>query len=406
MQSYTWLHPLQPILPRRLHPSRSTCNALDYRQLGNSDLHVSSLCFGTMLFGESTDRQTAYHLLNTATEAGINFFDSAEMYPVPQSPNTHGRSEVILGNWFKQLKQQESRKSRSDFVIATKISGPGSMDWIRSGPSCVDAKNISEAIDGSLKRLQTDYIDLIQIHWPDRYVPMFGSIEYDPLLAYSSIPIEEQLEALHKAVHSGKVRYIGLSNETPWGLMKFCTATSTPSTSNDNPNPIPCIPPPPPRPISLQNAYNLTCRTFDSSGLAECCLQENVSLLAYSPLAMGLLTGKYIDMKNSPPEARLNKYKGRYAEAESRYGPKVNVHVAIAEYAAVAKRYGMSLTELALRFVLEHPLVASAVIGATGVEQLGESVEIAERVKMQGKLEDNIRAAVDAIHARYPNPTP
>jgi aryl-alcohol dehydrogenase-like predicted oxidoreductase len=218
---------------------------------------------------------------------------------------------------------------------------------------------------------------------------MFGDIEYDPLMSYPSVPIEEQLEALHQAVHTGKVRYIGLSNETPWGLMKFCTTATNTS-----------------KPISLQNAYSLTCRTFDSGGLAECCLQENVSLLAYSPLAMGLLTGKYIDMKNSPPEARLNKYKGRYAEAESRYGPKVNVHVAIAAYADVAKRYRMSLTELALRVVLEHPLLASAVIGATGVGQLKEMVSVAEKQKIEGKLEEEIKAAVDAIHARYPNPTP
>jgi aryl-alcohol dehydrogenase-like predicted oxidoreductase len=163
------LHPLQPILPRRLRQSRVTCNALDYRQIGASDLHVSSLCFGTMLFGESTDEQTAYTLLNTATEAGINFFDSAEMYPVPQSANTHGRSEIILGNWLRQVEKQPGQKRhRSDFILATKISGPGSMEWIRGGPSCVDAKNITEAIDGSLKRLQTDYIDLIQLHWPDR----------------------------------------------------------------------------------------------------------------------------------------------------------------------------------------------------------------------------------------------
>jgi N-acetyltransferase 10 len=233
---------------------------------------------------------------------------------------------------------------------------------------------------------------------------MFGNIEYDPSLAYPSIPIEEQLEALHKAVDSGKVRYIGLSNETPWGLMKFCTTTTTLSTANSSLNPISSVTTL--RPISLQNAYNLTCRTFDSSGLAECCLKEDISLLAYSPLAMGLLTGKYIDMKNSPPEARLNKYKGRYAEAESRYGPKVNVHVAVAEYADVAEEYGMSLTELALRFVLEHPLVASAVIGATGVEQLKELVAFAGRLKIQGKLDEKIKSAVDAIHARYPNPTP
>jgi aryl-alcohol dehydrogenase-like predicted oxidoreductase len=231
---------------------------------------------------------------------------------------------------------------------------------------------------------------------------MFGESEYDPLMAYPSIPLEEQLEALHKAISLGKVRYYGLSNETPWGLMKFCTSSSNKSNQNstveENGANL--------RPISLQNAYNLTCRTFDSSGLSECCLQENISLLAYSPLAMGLLTGKYIDMENSPPEARLNKYKGRYAEAESRYGPKVNVHVAVKAYAGVAIQYGMTLTELALRFVLDHPLVASAVIGATGVGQLNELVAVAEKVKMEPKLGEEVRSAVDAIHSRYPNPTP
>ena len=170
MQSCSWLHHLQPTLPRPLRRNKLVCNALDYRQIGNSDLRVSSLCFGTMLFGESTDEQTAYQLLNTATEAGINFFDSAEMYPVPQSSSTHGRSEIILGNWLRQQqkKNQQRQKHRSEFVIATKISGPGSMEWIRGGPSSLDARNISEAIDGSLKRLQTNYIDLIQLHWPDR----------------------------------------------------------------------------------------------------------------------------------------------------------------------------------------------------------------------------------------------
>ena len=233
---------------------------------------------------------------------------------------------------------------------------------------------------------------------------MFGDSEYDPTMAYPSIPIEEQLEALDKAVQSGKVRYIGLSNETPWGLMKFCTKASviTPQSGSElNRNGLSPL-----RPISIQNAYSLTCRTFDSSGLAECCLEEKVSLLAYSPLAMGLLTGKYMAPNGGPPEARLNKYKGRYSEAESRYGSKPNVHVSISAYADVARRYGVSLTELALRFVLEHPLVAAAVIGATGEGQLKELVAAAEKMKLQPKLSDELRAEIDSIHARYPNPTP
>ena len=226
---------------------------------------------------------------------------------------------------------------------------------------------------------------------------MFGDVDYDPSMAYASCPIEEQLEALTAAVHAGKVRYIGLSNETPWGLMKFCRAAASEKTNSALQPPNLC-----PRPIALQNAYSLTCRTFDSSGVAECCFEENVSLLAYSPLAMGLLTGKYLAPGGGPPEARLNKYKGRYAEAESRYGPRPNVQSAVAAYADVAHRWGISPTEMAIRFVLDHPLVASAVTGATSLLQLKELIVAAEA----GPLENELRAEIDSIHQIYPSPTP
>ena len=236
-----------------------------------------------------------------------------------------------------------------------------------------------------------------------RYVPMFGTTDFDPSMSYPSIPMEEQLEALTAAVHAGKVRYFGLSNETPWGLMKFCNQSSAPlplnnQNSNSNSTNNQAM-----RPVVLQNAYSLTCRTFDSSGLAECCFKEHVSLLAYSPLAMGLLTGKYLDPGGGPPQARLNKYKGRYAEAESRYGPKPNVQSAVAAYVDIAHRWGISPTQLAIRFVLGHPLVAAAVFGATGVEQMHEVVAAAE---VGCPLSDELRAEIDAVHARYPNPTP
>ncbi|KAK3407353.1 hypothetical protein EUGRSUZ_K03423 [Eucalyptus grandis] len=264
------------------------------------DLSVSRLCLGTMTFGEQNSMSESFRLLDHAFGAGINFFDSAEMYPVPQRADTQGRSEEYLGRWVRDRKIPRDR-----VVLATKVSGPsGQMTWIRDGPKCVDAWNISEAIDNSLLRLRTDYIDLYQIHWPDRYVPMFGESEYDPTHHYRAITIEEQLEALGRAVASGKIRYVGLSNETPYGVMKFLhVAERVPSY---------------PKVVSVQNCYSLLCRTFDS-GMAECCHHERISLLAYSPLAMGILSGKYFLPDGGPPDARLNLFKGRYSEGESRY---------------------------------------------------------------------------------------
>lgn len=382
-QALVWRH-AAPFTHRHV-PARQpnfVCGAVQRQQLGESDLSVSRLCLGTMLFGESTDEATAHRLLDVAAEHGITFFDSAEMYAIPQTAANQGLSEQILGRWLR-------KRRRSDFQVATKIAGPGGMDWLRCGPVALDSPNIAAAIDGSLLRLGIDCIDLIQLHWPDRYVPMFGDVEYDCSAAYPGIPFEEQLEVVATAITAGKVRHFGLSNETPYGVMKFCHAADMSGGAL-------------PRPVSLQNAYNLTCRTFDA-GLAECCAQEAISLLAYSPLAMGLLTGKYLDPGGGPPEARLNKYKGRYAEAESRYGPKPNVREAVAGYVAIATRWGCSPAALALRFVLAHPLVGSVVVGATSEAQLLELIGAAE--EEQG-LEEELRAEIDAVHARYPNPTP
>ncbi|KAK9817832.1 hypothetical protein WJX72_002852 [[Myrmecia] bisecta] len=334
-----------------------------------------------MLFGESTPGDQAARLLHAAADAGINFFDSAEMYPVPQRAATQGASERILGSWLKH-------RRREDYVIATKATGPsGQMTWIRGGPHRLDATNITAALDGSLRRLQTDYIDLYQLHWPDRYVPMFGDIDYDPSAAYAATLLDEQLEALSAAVSAGKVRQVGLSNETAWGLMECCRlAKMRPRLA---------------KVASLQNAYSLLCRTFDMA-LAECCHQEGIALLAYSPLAMGLLTGKYLAQDGGPPHARLNRYKGRYAEAESRYGPRPNARAAIEAYVRLAGDSGLSPVELAMRFVLSHPLVASAVIGATSVDQLMQQVHAAS----QGSLDPGIMARLDEIHQQFPNPTP
>ncbi|XP_047327131.1 protein tas-like [Impatiens glandulifera] len=347
------------------------------------DLTVSRLCFGTMTFGEQNSLSQSFHLLDKAFNSGINFFDSAEMYPVPQRQDTQGRSEEYLGRWIRERKLPRDR-----IVLATKVTGPsGQMTWIRDGPKCLDACNIAEAIDNSLLRLQTDYIDLYQIHWPDRYVPMFGETEYDPIRQFESIGIEEQLEAIGRAVKAGKIRYVGLSNETPYGVMKFLHRTE--------------LSPSYPRIISLQNAYSLLSRTFDS-GLAECCHHERVYLLAYSPLAMGILSGKYLLSDGAPSDARFNLFKGRYREGESRYNlSSTKVKEATKAYLAVAAKYGIHPVSLAIAFVLNHPIVASAVFGATKPWQLQQ---ILDSCKL--KLSPQVIDEIDKIHFMFPNPCP
>ncbi|CAL8462223.1 g1754 [Coccomyxa elongata] len=363
----------------RVERGRGRIDALQRNDLLPGSISVSRLCLGTMLFGESTTACSAATLLNQAAESGVNFFDTAEMYPVPQRAATQGRSEAILGSWLRS-------RCREDFVIATKVTGPsGQMTWIRNGPSALDSASITAAIDGSLQRLGTDYIDLYQLHWPDRYVPMFGETRYHPENAYTAVPLEQQLEALAAAQQAGKIRHIGLSNETAWGLMECCRLSKARQDL--------------PRIASLQNAYSLLCRTFEGA-LAECCHLEQVPLLAYSPLAMGLLTGKYLG--GGPEGARLNKYKGRYAEAESRYGMKPNTLAALQAYTALAHSATMSPAELAIRFAMSNTLVANVIVGATSSEQLQEILEAADK----GPLTRDLLDAIDDIHQRYPNPNP
>ncbi|PKI70560.1 hypothetical protein CRG98_009065 [Punica granatum] len=338
------------------------------------NLSVSRLCLGTMTFGEQNSLPQSFHLLDQALDSGINFFDSAEMYPVPQRQETQGRSEECLGRWITDRKIPRDR-----IVLATKVTGPsGRMTWIRGGPNCLNSRNISEAIDNSLLRLQTDYIDLYQIHWPDRYVPMFGELEYDPTRQFSSIGVEEQLHALGRAVAAGKIRYVGLSNETPYGVMKFLHASERVASY--------------PKIVSVQNSYNLLCRTFDLG----------ISLLAYSPLAMGILSGKYFSPDGGPLDSRLNLFKGRYAEGESRYNLcNSTIKAAIMGYLTIAEKYGVHPIALAIGFVLRHPLVASAVFGATKPWQLQEVVNTCNT-----KLCPELILEINHIHARFPNPCP
>jgi len=345
---------------------------MEYRRLGRSDLTVSAICLGTMTFGEQNSAREAHDQLDWAVAHGINFIDTAEMYPVPPRAETYGETERIIGAWLK-------RQDRSRVVIATKAAGPArSLTWIRGGPTGFDEANLRQALEGSLKRLQTDYIDLYQLHWPARNQPMFGEWRFDPSKERAATPILEQLEALAKLVAEGKIRYVGLSNEHPWGVMTFVKLAEAFNL---------------PRVVSIQNAFSLLNRTFEG-GLAEVCWREEVSLLAYSPLAFGHLTGKYL--KNPAAEGRLT----RFPNFGQRY-TKPNVRPAVAAYAALAEAWGMSPATLALSWCYHHPLVTSTIIGATSLAQLEENVRAwAQRLTAEQEAE------IDAVHLRYPNPAP
>jgi aryl-alcohol dehydrogenase-like predicted oxidoreductase len=342
-----------------------------YNKLGHSDLQVSEICLGTMTWGEQNSEEQAYEQLDFAVSRGVNFIDAAEMYPVPPRAETQGRTEAILGSWLR-------RQPRHKLIVATKITAPGrGFAWVRGGPKAIDRASVPEAVDLSLKRLQTDYIDLYQIHWPDRYVPSFGGWAYDPAQERPTVPIEVQLEALGEVVKAGKVRYVGVSNETPWGVCEFVSAAQARGL---------------PRIVSIQNAYNLLNRTFEM-GLSEVHRQLEVPLLAYSPLGFGHLTGKYLGGAQ-PASARLT----RFPAFGQRYA-KVNVPEAAAAYAELARRAGLTPAGLALAFVRSRWFNASTIIGATTLDQLRENLD-----SVGLTLDADTLAAIEQVHNRYPNP--
>ncbi|MDD3354951.1 aldo/keto reductase [Zoogloea sp.] len=345
---------------------------MDYRLLGASDLRVSAVCLGTMTFGQQNSEAEAHAQLDLALDSGVNFIDAAEMYPVPARRETSGRTESIVGSWLKS-------RPRDQVVVATKVAGPGrSMEWIRGGPLALDRDNIRAAVEGSLARLQTDYIDLYQIHWPARNQPMFGQWRFDPAAERDATPIYEQLVALAELVAEGKIRYIGLSNEHPWGLMRFQQVADELGL---------------PRVVSVQNAYNLLNRVFEQS-LAEVCFREQVSLLPYSVLAFGHLTGKYLEGRSGSGRITL------FPAFAQRYD-KPGVEPAVQAYAELAADLGMSPAALAIAFVARRPLVGSTILGATSVAQLTENLAAARWV-----LDDETLARIDAIHLRHTNPAP
>jgi aryl-alcohol dehydrogenase-like predicted oxidoreductase len=340
--------------------------------LGRSELSIPEICLGTMTFGEQTDEADAHAQLDYALAHGINFIDTAEMYAVPTRAETSGASEAIVGRWLQ-------RQARDKIILATKIAGPArSLEWIRGGPLSMDRANIRAAIDGSLKRLQTDYIDIYQLHWPERNQPMFGQWQFDPAKERECTSIREQLETLGELVREGKVRHIAVSNEHPWGICQFTRLADELGL---------------PRIVSTQNSYNLLNRIYEY-GLAETCHREDVGLLAYSPLAFGHLTGKYLADSAAP--GRLT----RWPFFGQRYA-KPNVPAAVQAYVDLARSHALTPTQLALGFVRSRWFVASTIIGASSLAQLKETLP-ATLTPMHAELID----AIDAIHLRYTNPAP
>jgi aryl-alcohol dehydrogenase-like predicted oxidoreductase len=354
--------------------STPTLGAARRRKLGDSDLMVSECCLGTMTWGGSQNTETDAHAqLSYAFDQGINWFDTAEIYPVPPSKETQGNTDRYISTWLKT-------RRREDIIVATKVSGYGRQDYLRADGSTprVNEKNIVESVDSSLERLGTDYIDLLQIHWPDRYVSLFGAGSYDPQNEREGdVPFDEQLRALERVIKDGKVRYVGVSNETSYGVMSFCHAAETLGL---------------PKIVSIQNSYSLLVRSAFETDLAETCRRNNIGLLAYSPLAGGALSGKYINNENI--KGRFNLFPGYMKRYQSSLAQK-----AVSEYCQVAAKYGITPTQLALAWCKNRWFVASTIIGATTMEQLKENI-----AAFDVELEEDVVADIDAVYRRFRDP--
>lgn len=349
---------------------------MKYRKLGHTDIEVSLIGLGTMTWGEQNSEAEAHEQLDFALSHGVNLVDTAEMYPVPPRAETQGRTEAYIGSWLAKTGR------RHEIVLASKVAGPTSdpkrPGHIRGGKTRLDRNNITQAVDDSLKRLQTDYIDLYQLHWPDRTTTFFGRPLYPWKEDEQSVPIEETLDALQDLVKAGKIRYVGVSNETPWGVAQFLKLAETRDL---------------PRIVSVQNPYNLLNRTYEL-GLSEFSHREGVGLLAYSPLAMGVLSGKYLNGAR-PEGARLTLFTrfDRYANTQAEQ--------AAAEYVELARQHGLSPATLAQAFVNQQPFVTSNLIGATNLEQLKENIG-----SVDVTLSQELLKSIHEIHMRYPNPAP
>ena len=343
---------------------------MEYKNLPNTDIQVSKICLGTMTWGRQNSQDEAFEQMNYSVNRGVNFFDTAELYPVPASPDKYALTEKIIGNWFHKFKK------RDEVILATKIAGPGDYTaHIRK--SGFKGSSIEDALEGSLKRLRTDYIDLYQLHWPERITNTFGNRNFQYFNDSWEDNFEFILEKLKNLIKKGKIRHIGLSNENPWGIMKFLEYSKREL----------------PKMITIQNPYSLLNRLFEI-GSSEICKRESMGLLAYSPLAFGVLTGKYFD-GNVPKNSRMDLFPRlkRYNNENSFKAAKL--------YNEIAKKNDLSLTQLSLAFVNDRPFVTSNIIGATTVEQLKENID-----SSSVKLSDEIISEINQVNNKIPNPSP
>jgi aryl-alcohol dehydrogenase-like predicted oxidoreductase len=346
---------------------------MKYRKLGRTDLNVSVICLGTMTWGSQNSEAEAHEQLDYALDQGVNFIDTAETYPTtPSKIETRGRTEDYIGSWV-------AKTNRDRFILATKVAGPSFNGPLRGDNNHLDRRNIEEAIDDSLRRLKTDYIDLYQLHWPDRTVPKFGGRGLQKIEdATDTTPIEETLDVLADLVKAGKIRHFGVSNETPWGLSEYLRLARDKGL---------------PRVASIQNAYNLLNRIYEV-GLSEFSLREDISLLAYSPLGAGHLSGKYLGGQ-VPPGSRA-----AVATNYMRYITPQQV-IASSRYVAIAHAFGLDPSQLALAFVNDRPFVTSTIIGATSLEQLKTDIASIDLV-----LNDDILTAIESVQREFPDPCP
>ena len=346
---------------------------MNYKKLGSTDVDVSTICLGTMTWGEQNSKADGFEQMDYAIDNGVNFWDTAEIYAIPMRKETYGETENIIGEWFKKTKK------RDKVILATKVSGPTSKEYIRGGGCSYDKKSMSEALEKSLKRMQTDYIDLYQLHWPERNTNFFGKQGYEHDSNEKNwIAFEEILENLRKFVDAGKIRYVGLSNETAWGLAKCLELSKLKNL---------------PKMMAVQNPYNLLNRTYEV-GLAEISVREQSGLLAYSPLAFGYLTGKYRN-NNMPKGSRIDLFKDF-----TRYNNENSIK-AIEEYYKISQKFNLDFAQMSIKFCEIQPFVTSVIIGATTMQQLKTNVE-----SVNVKLNNEIINEINEVQKIYPNPCP
>ena len=346
---------------------------MNYKKLGSTDVDVSTICLGTMTWGEQNSKADGFEQMDYAIDNGVNFWDTAEIYAIPMREETYGETENIIGEWFKKTKK------RDKVILATKVSGPTSKEYIRGGGCSYDKKSMSEALEKSLKRMQTDYIDLYQLHWPERNTNFFGKQGYEHDSNEKNwIAFEEILENLKKFVDAGKIRYVGLSNETAWGLSKCLELSKLKNL---------------PKMMAVQNPYNLLNRTYEV-GLAEISVREQSGLLAYSPLAFGYLTGKYRN-NNMPKGSRIDLFKDF-----TRYNNENSIK-AIEEYYKISQKFNLDFAQMSIKFCEIQPFVTSVIIGATTMQQLKTNVE-----SVNVNLNNEIINEINEVQKIYPNPCP